>query len=167
AGATSVLLDVRPTASNTLDTIERARPSLYFGVPTLYASQLAELAAAPRDLGSLRLCISAGGPPPAPPVPPRHHRPRPPILDGLGSTEALNTFISNRPGDIRPGTSGRPVPGYTVRIVAPDGGEAAVGEPGRLQVRGDSTAAYYWNNPEKTAQTMLGDWLDTGETDVR
>ena len=89
------------------------------------------------------------------------------ILDGLGSTEALNTFLSNRPDDVRPGTSGRPVPGYEVRIVAADGGEAAPGQPGRLQVRGASTAAYYWNNPEKTAQAMQGDWLDTGDTYVR
>ncbi|HMG57861.1 MAG TPA: AMP-binding protein, partial [Kofleriaceae bacterium] len=83
------------------------------------------------------------------------------------STEALNTFISNRPGDVRPGSSGRPVPGYQARIVTPDGGEAAPGEPGRLQVKGDSTAAHYWNNPEKTAQTMQGDWIDTGDTYLR
>jgi len=89
------------------------------------------------------------------------------ILDGLGSTEALNTFLSNRPGDVRPGTSGRPVPGYEVRIVTPEGREAAPGEQGRLQVKGDSTAACYWNNPERTAEAMQGDWLDTGDTYVR
>ncbi len=167
AGATSVLLDARPTARNTLDTIAQFRPTLYFGVPTLYASQLQELDTAQPDLGSLRLCVSAGEPLPAELFRRWKQRTQLTILDGLGSTEALNTFLSNRPDDVRPGTSGRPVPGYEVRIIAPDGSEAAPGEQGRLQVKGDSTAAYYWNNPERTAQTMQGDWLDTGDTYVR
>jgi benzoate-CoA ligase family protein len=167
AGATAVLLDVRPTAQNTLETIERFRPTLYFGVPTLYASQLQELETARPDLASLRLCVSAGEPLPAELCRRWQERTNLAILDGIGSTEALNTFISNRPDDVRPGTSGRPVPGYEVRIVAPDGGEATLGQPGRLQVKGDSTAICYWNDPERTAQTMLGDWLDTGDTYVR
>jgi benzoate-CoA ligase family protein len=166
AGATTVLLDARPTARNTLETIERFRPTLYFGVPTLYALQLQELATAQHDLGSLRLCVSAGEPLPAEIFRRWKDRTQLTILDGLGSTEALNTFVSNRPDDVRPGTSGRPVPGYQVRIVAPDGSEAAPGQPGRLQVRGDSTAVCYWNNPEKTAETMRGEWLDTGDTYV-
>ena len=178
AGATSVLLDVRPTAKNTLETIERFRPTLYFGVPTLYASQLQELesaqpgapgqpTASQPDLSSLRLCVSAGEPLPADLYRRWRERTGLTILDGLGSTEALNTFLSNRPDDIRPGTSGRPVPGYEVRILTPEGREAAPGEQGRLQVKGDSTAACYWNNPERTAQTMQGDWLDTGDTYLR
>jgi len=164
AGATTVLLDVRPTAKNTLEIIERFRPTLYFGVPTLYASQLEELDATPHHLGSLRLCVSAGEALPAELFRRWKARTSLAILDGIGSTEALNTFVSNRPDDIRPGTSGRPVPGYEVRILAPDGTLAAPGQEGRLQVKGDSTAAYYWNNPEKTAQTMQGDWVDTGDT---
>jgi benzoate-CoA ligase family protein len=167
AGATTVLLDARPTAANTLEIVERFRPTLYFGVPTLYASQLQELETTRRDLSSLRLCVSAGEPLPAEIFRRWNDRTKLTILDGLGSTEALNTFLSNRPDDVRPGTSGRPVPGYEVRILAPDGREAAPGEQGRLQVRGDSTAPYYWNNPERTAQTMQGDWLDTGDTYVR
>jgi len=167
AGATTVLLDARPTARNTLEVIERYRPTLYFGVPTLYAAQLQELELARSDLGSLRLCVSAGEPLPAELFRRWQQRTELTILDGLGSTEVLNTFISNRPGDVRPGTSGRPVPGYEVRIVGPDGGEVAPGEPGRLQVKGDSTAACYWNNPDKTARTMKGDWLDTGDTYLR
>jgi benzoate-CoA ligase family protein len=166
-GATSVLLDARPTAKNTLETIERFRPTLFFGVPTLYASQLQELESAQPDLGSLRLCVSAGEPLAAELFRRWKQRTGLTILDGLGSTEALNTFLSNRPDDVRPGTSGRPVPGYEVRIVGPDGAEAAPGEQGRLHVKGDSTAAFYWNNPERTAQTMQGDWLDTGDTYVR
>jgi benzoate-CoA ligase family protein len=164
AGATSVLLDARPTPKNTLETIERYRPTLYFGVPTLYASQLVELDTARPDLGSLRLCVSAGEPLPAEIFRRWKDRTGLTILDGLGSTEALNTFISNRPDDVRPGTSGRPVPGYEVRIVGPDGTAVAPNQPGRLQVKGDSTAVSYWNNPEKTAETMRGDWLDTGDT---
>jgi benzoate-CoA ligase family protein len=166
SGATSVLLDARPTARNTLETIERFRPTLYFGVPTLYASQLQALESVRPDLSSIRLCVSAGEP--LPPEILRRWKERTGLdaLDGLGSTEALNTFLSNRPGDIRPGTSGRPVPGYEVRIVVGDA-EAKPGEPGRLQVRGPSTAGRYWNNPEKTAQTMQGEWLDTGDTYFR
>jgi benzoate-CoA ligase family protein len=167
AGATTVLQGARPTAKNTIETIERFRPTLYFGVPTLYASQLQELETTRPDLGSLRLCVSAGEPLPAALFQRWKDRTGLTILDGLGSTEALNTFISNRLDDVRPGTSGRPVPGYEVRILAPDGTEAAPGQPGRLQVKGDSTAVCYWNNPERTAQTMQGDWLDTGDTYIR
>ncbi|HKE18760.1 MAG TPA: benzoate-CoA ligase family protein [Kofleriaceae bacterium] len=167
AGGTSVLLDVRPTAQNTLETIERTRPTLYFGVPTLYASQLQVLETASPDLSSLRVCVSAGEPLPAELYRRWKQRTGLTILDGLGSTEALNTFLSNRPGDVRPGTSGRPVPGYEVRILGPGGGEAAPGEQGRLQVRGDSTAICYWNDPERTARSMQGDWLDTGDTYFR
>jgi benzoate-CoA ligase family protein len=166
-GATSVLLDARPTAQNTLETIERFRPTLYFGVPTLYASQLQILETSRVDLSSLRLCVSAGEPLPAEIFRRWKERTGLTVLDGLGSTEALNTFLSNRPDDVRPGTSGRPVPGYEVRIVAPGGAEAGTGEQGRLHVRGASMAVEYWNNPEKTAQTMLGEWLDTGDTYFR
>jgi len=166
-GATSVFLDVRPTAQNTLETIERFRPTLYFGVPTLYAAQLQALETATPDLSSIRVCVSAGES--LPPDIFRRWKERTglTVLDGIGSTEALNTFISNRPGDVRPGTSGKPVPGYEVRIVDGSGAEVPVGEQGRLQVKGPSTAAYYWNNPEKTKQTMQGDWIDTGDTYFR
>jgi benzoate-CoA ligase family protein len=167
AGATSVLLDARPTARNTLETIERFRPTLYFGVPTLYAAQLRELESFRPDLSSPRACVSAGEPLPAEIFRRWKERTGLTILDGLGSTEALNTFLSNRLDDVRPGTSGKPVPGYQVRIVRPDGGEAADGEPGRLQVRGGSIAAGYWNDPARTAATFRDGWLDTGDTYVR
>jgi len=171
AGATAVLLDARPTAANTLETIARFRPSLYFGIPTLYAAQLQALATAQPELGSLRLCVSAGEPLAAELFRRWRERTGLTILDGLGSTEALNTFVSNRPDDVRPGTSGRPVPGYEVRIVVggdgPGGGEAEPEQQGRLQVKGDSIAAGYWNNPELTARAIQGDWLDTGDTYVR
>jgi benzoate-CoA ligase family protein len=167
-GATTVLLEPRPTAQNTLATIERYRPTLYFGVPTMYALQLQALdGEAGHDLSSLRLCHSAGEPL-APDLFRRwKERTGLPILDGIGSTEVLGPFVSNREGDVRPGSSGKPVPGYEVRIVTAAGAEAGPGEPGVLQVKGLSTAAYYWNNSEKTAQTFRGEWAVTGDTFTR
>jgi benzoate-CoA ligase family protein len=162
-GATSVLLEPRPTALNTLDTIQRFRPTAYFAVPTMYTLQLQELEARGRDLSSIRLCHSAG----EPLAPDLFRRWKAltgvPVLDGIGSTELLGPVISNRPDDCRPGSCGKPVPGYQARIVTADGLEAAPGQTGNLQVKGLSTAAYYWNNPEKTAQTFRGDWCVTGD----
>jgi benzoate-CoA ligase family protein len=168
AGATSVLLEPRPTPQSTFETIERFKPTLYFGVPTLYAAQLQALETAKPDLSSIRWCVSAGEALPADIFRRWKERTGTVILDGIGSTEALHIFISNRGGDVRAGTSGKVVPGYEARIVTESGGEVPVGESGRLQIKGASTAAYYWNNPEKTASTMLGDdWLDTGDTYIR
>lgn len=164
-GATSVLLAGRPTAQATLAMIARHRPSLYFGVPTLYAAQAHALQSAPIDFSSLRLCISAGEALPAPVFHRWQALTGKVIIDGIGSTEALHVFISNRPGDIRPGTTGRVVDGYAARIQGDDGQPAARGESGRLLVRGASIARCYWNNAERTARTMLPDgWLDTGDT---
>ncbi len=165
AGATAVLLDARPAPQNTFETIERHRPTLYFGVPTLYAAQLQALETARPDLSSVRLCVSAGEALPADIFRRWKERTGLTILDGIGSTEALHIFISNRDGDVKPGASGKVVPGYEARVVLEGGAPAPAGESGRLHVRGPSTAAFYWNNPEKTAATMLGDdWLDTGDT---
>jgi benzoate-CoA ligase family protein len=167
AGATSVLLGARPTPESTFQVIERFRPTIYFGVPTLYAAQLQALETARPDLSSVRVCVSAGEALPADIYRRWKERTGLVILDGIGSTEALHIFISNRLGDVRPGTSGKVVPGYEARIVTGEGEPVPVDEPGRLQVKGPSTAAYYWNQPEKTAKTMLGaDWLDTGDTYV-
>ena len=85
-------------------------------------------------------------------------------MDGIGSTEALHIFISNELDDQRPGTSGRVVPGYEVKILDEDDLPVARGQAGKLMIKGDSNAKYYWNNPEKTAETMQGDWLNTGDT---
>ena len=168
AGATSVLLETRPTPQSTFETIERFRPTLYFGVPTLYAAQLQALEHAKPDLSSIRACVSAGEALPADIFRRWKERTGLVILDGIGSTEALHIFLSNRLDDVRPGTSGKAVPGYDARVVGEDGAPAPRGQSGRLHVRGASTAAYYWNNPEKTAATMLGDdWLDTGDTYVQ
>ena len=164
-GGTSVLLPERPTAQATLAMIGRHRPSLYFGVPTLYAAQLHALDSQSADFSSVRLCVSAGEALPAHIFHAWKERTGTVILDGIGSTEALHMFISNRPGDIRPGASGRVVAGYEARIQREDGQDAAPGESGRLLVRGCSTARCYWNNPDRSARTMLADgWLDTGDT---
>ncbi|WP_157223435.1 benzoate-CoA ligase family protein [Rhodovulum sp. PH10] len=163
-GSSVVLLDGKPTPQNTFDVIEKFRPTLYYGIPTLYAAQLQAMESTTPNLSSLRVCVSAGEPLPPDIFLRWKARTGHKILDGIGSTEAMHIFITNRPEDARPGVSGRPVPGFTVRIVDELGAELPPGEPGRLQVKGLSTALCYWNNPEKTAATMQGDWLDTGDT---
>ena len=165
AGATAVLSGQRPTPEMTFDIMEKHQPTLYFGVPTLYAAQLRALDEAPRDLSSLRACVSAGEALPADIFRRWHERTGTLILDGIGSTEALHIFISNTSEDYRSGTSGRPVPGYEARIVDEEGDTVPPGETGRLFIRGDSTATHYWNNAERTAETMVDDgWLNTGDT---
>ncbi len=164
AGATAVLSGQRPTPEMTFDIIERHQPTLFFGVPTLYAAQLRALDESPRDLSSLRACVSAGEALPADIFRRWRERTGTLILDGIGSTEALHIFISNTADDYRPGSSGRPVPGYEARIVDEAGDAVASGETGRLFIRGDSTATHYWNNAERTAETMVDGWLNTGDT---
>ncbi|MBM3565261.1 MAG: benzoate-CoA ligase family protein [Alphaproteobacteria bacterium] len=166
-GGTSVLLDARPTPQSTLEMIEKFKPSLYFGVPTLYAAQLQLLEKTKPDLSSLRLCVSAGEALPADIFRRWKDRTSLVIIDGIGSTEALHMFISNVEGNIRPGTSGMPVAGYRARIVTEQGHDAKPGESGQLMISGESTARCYWNNPEKTAATMVGEWLNTGDTYIQ
>jgi benzoate-CoA ligase family protein len=163
-GGTAVLFDGRPTPEVIFDIIEGFRPTLYFGVPTLYAAMLRALGERGRDLSSLRACVSAGEALPAEICRRWQAEARVPVLDGIGSTEALHIFISNRLDDIRPGASGRVVPGYAARIVGEDGRPVAAGASGRLWIKGDSNADRYWNNPAKTAATMVDGWLDTGDT---
>ena len=167
-GGTAILSGQRPTPELTFDIIERRRPTLFFGVPTLYAAQLRALQEQPEgqspDLSSLRCCVSAGEALPADIFRRWRERTGTLILDGIGSTEALHIFISNTGEDFRPGSSGRPVPGYEARILDESGVPVAAGEAGRLFIRGDSTAQLYWNNPERTAETMTGGWLNTGDT---
>lgn len=164
AGATAVLLPGPPTPQSTFEVIEKFKPTLFFGVPTLYAAQLQALETQKPDLSSLRLCVSAGEALPADIYRRWLNATGTSILDGIGSTEALHIFISNRLDDIRAGTSGKIVPGYDARILDDAGNEVAAGDSGQLMIRGDSTAKYYWNNPEKTAETMVDGWLNTGDT---
>jgi len=163
-GSTAILDDRRPTPDTTFDNIEKFRPTLYFGVPTLYAAQLAALDARPRRLDSIRACVSAGESLPAEIFRRWQDKTGTVILDGIGSTECLHIFIGNRLDDYRPGTSGKPVPGYEVKVVDDKGHPVQAGESGALWIRAESAAKYYWNKPEKTAETMVDGWLNTGDT---
>jgi benzoate-CoA ligase family protein len=163
-GAHSVLYPHRPTPESVFDVITRRRPTLYFGVPTLYAAMLAVKDAEKRwDLASLRLCVSAGEALPEEIYTRWQDRFGVEIIDGIGTTEILHIFLSNRPGAARPGSSGLPVPGYEAIIVDDDGGAVPRGQIGNLRVKGDSTMAFYWNKHEKTKDTLLGHWIQTGD----
>jgi benzoate-CoA ligase family protein len=163
-GATIVLSDQRVTPQMAFRMIETFRPTVFFGVPTLYAQQLRVMETEKPDLSSLRLCISAGEALPGDVVRRWHEATGTLILDGLGSTENLHIFISNRESDYRYGASGRPVDGYEIKLVDEDGNELIEPEAmGTVWVKGESAASYYWKNPEKTAATMRGAWLNTGD----
>jgi len=165
-GGTALLDSQKPTPERTFDIMEQHRPNAYFGVPTLYAAQLEALeTGGPRDLSSLRLCVSAGEALPAEILRRWRERTGLDVLDGIGSTEALHIFLSNTPSDVRAGSSGKPVPGYEARILDERGEAVEPGDSGRLQVRGASTASRYWDQRKKTGETMLpGGWLETGDT---
>ncbi len=170
AGASCILFPERPTPQSTFDIIKQFKPSIFFGVPTLYAAQLKELKSASGsspsfpDLSSIRISVSAGEALPADILRRWKEHTKTDILDGIGSTEALHIFISNSPDDIRAGSSGRMVPGYDAKIVDENGKEVSKGKEGRLLIRGDSTCKYYWNNEQKTAETIVGGWLHTGDS---
>ncbi|CAN0482880.1 unnamed protein product, partial [Laminaria digitata] len=152
-GASAVLSDERPTPEMTFRIIAKHRPTIYFGVPTLYAAQCRALETEKPDLSSLRACVSAGEALPASIFERWKEVVGVPPVDGIGSTEGTHIFISNHPDNAKAGTSGRIVPGYDARIVDDDGNDVTPGEVGRLLVKGQSMAAYYWNRPERTAQT--------------
>jgi 4-hydroxybenzoate-CoA ligase len=163
-GATSVLWPYRPSPEGVLELLRRHRPSIFYGVPSLYTALLAH-----KDIGKgagsdrLRVCVSAGEALPA------HIGERwrevtgVDVLDGLGSTELLQTFLSNRLGDIRYGSTGKPVPGYETRIVDELGLELGCEEIGELIVRGPSAGEGYWNQRAKSRRTFVGEWTYTGD----
>lgn len=163
-GATAVLLPQRPTPDNVFDILRRHRPSIFYAVPSLYINMLTH-----KDIGKgagsdrLRICVSAGE------ALPEHIGARwrevvgVDIIDGIGSTELLQTFLSNRPGDIRYGSTGKPVPGYETRIVDEAGRELPPGEIGELIVRGPSAGEGYWNQRAKSRRTFAGEWTYTGD----
>lgn len=158
-GATAVYLPDRPMPASVYETIRKFKPTLYFGVPTLYGSMLQEEG----RLDGVRLCVSAGEALPADILKRWVERHGVQIADGIGSTELVHIFISNRPDEIKPGSSGKIVPGYEARIVDEDWREVAEGDVGTLLIKGDSAAAGYWNKHEKTKTTMLGEWLNTDD----
>jgi 4-hydroxybenzoate-CoA ligase len=167
-GASAILLPERPTPQAVLDTIRRHRPTIFYAVPSLYAALLAHPEIGP-GAGSdrLRLCISAGEALPAPLGERWREVVGVDILDGIGSTEMLQTFLSNRPGDVRYGSTGKPVPGYDVKIVDEVGREVPHGEIGELVVRGPSAGEGYWNQRAKSRRTFAGEWTFTGDKYVR
>ncbi|HUL88085.1 MAG TPA: benzoate-CoA ligase family protein [Pseudolabrys sp.] len=163
-GATAVLWPHRPSPEGVFEIMKRHRPTIFYGVPSLYTALLSHHGIC-KGAGSdrLRICVSAGEALPA------HIGERwrdavgVDVLDGLGSTEMLQTFLSNRPGDIRYGSSGKPVPGYEVRIIDEAGRELEIDEIGELVVRGPSAGEGYWNQRAKSRRTFAGEWTHTGD----
>jgi len=164
AGATTVLLPHRPTPELVADILKKHRVTVFYAVPTFYAAFLASAAAPRRSELSLRCCVSAGEALPSDVGRRWSERYGVDILDGLGSTEMLHIFLSNRAGEVKYGTTGKPVPGYDVRLVDDDGAIVNIrGEMGELQVCGPTSAIMYWNNREQSRATFLGEWTRSGD----
>lgn len=164
-GATTILDPLRPTPATIYADIERYRPTLFFSVPTNYAALLAHHPEDGRefDLSSVRQAVSAGEALPAPLFHRFKERFGVEILDSLGSTETLQMVIANRPGEAKPGSSGKVIPGYEARLVDEKGNEVAANEIGDLLIKGDSTCSGYWNKHEKSKETFVGEWFRTGD----
>jgi benzoate-CoA ligase family protein len=166
-GATAILWPHRPAVPAILELLQTHRPTLFFGVPTLYAGLVGHKDFAGADFSSLRLCLSAGEALPAALGQSWEAATRTKILDGIGSTEMLHIFLSNTQENLRYGSSGMAVPGYQLRIMGPHGDEMPDGEAGELLVHGPSAAADYWNQPQKSAATFVDGWTRTGDQYVR
>ena len=162
-GATAVLLPARPTPAEVFGILKKHQPTIFYGVPTLYAAMLADPARPQKSELRLRVCTSAGEALPAEIGKKWTAQYGCDILDGIGSTEMLHIFLSNRPGEVRYGTTGKAVPGYELRIVGDDGQDCGTGEIGELQISGPSSALMYWNSRAKTKATFAGDWTRSGD----
>jgi 4-hydroxybenzoate-CoA ligase len=174
-GASVVLNSDSPKPENVLRHLQRFRPTVFFGIPTLYGQILEYLEKldkkngttpdpnATHEFSSIRICFSAGEALP----PELYHRWKArfgiDILDGIGTTELLHIFICNRPGDVKPGSTGKPVPGYELKLIDDEGQEVPKGEIGTLLVKGGSAAQQYWRKRQKTLLTMQGEWINTGD----
>ena len=167
AGATTILMPERPTPHAVFRRLTEQRPTVFFGVPTLYAAMLAAADLPARAAVALRMCVSAGE------ALPREIGERftahfgCEILDGIGSTEMLHIFLSNRAGDVDYGTTGVAVPGYDVELRGDDGRAVADGEVGDLYIRGPSAALMYWTSHAKSRSTFQGEWTRSGDKYVR
>ena len=163
-GATTILLPDRPTPAAVFAILAKHQPTIYYGVPTLYAAILADDSCTPEN-GSkrLRLCVSAGEALPKELGTAWKAKFGVDILDGVGSTEMLHIYLSNVPNEVSYGFSGRPVPGYDVRLVDEQGAGVDTGEIGELLVRGPSAADGYWNQRHKSRSTFEGEWTRTGD----
>ena len=162
-GASTVLHAGRHTPATVLDTIEKRRPTLFFSAPTLYNAILNFEGAKSRNLGSIRHCVAAAEALPAEVWRRWKDAFGLTIIDGVGSTEMLHIYCSNRVDDVRPGSSGKPVPGYELKILDPDGKPVKQGEAGDLYVKGDSALALYWAQHEKSKRSILGEWFFSGD----
>ena len=163
AGATTVLLADRPTPDGVAALLRQHPVTVFYGVPTFYAAFLASPNAPQRSEVKFRRCISAGEALPSEIGRRWKERYGIDILDGLGTTEMLHIFLSNRPGEAKYGTTGKPVPGYDIKLVGDDGQAVKQGEMGELTVRGPSSAVMYWNNREQSRATFLGEWTRCGD----
>lgn len=164
AGATALLMAERPTPDAVFTRLAGPlQPTIFYGVPTLFAAMLATQGLPVRESLSLRRCASAGEALPEDVGKRFSERFGVEILDGIGSTEMLHIFLSNRPGRVRYGTTGEPVPGYEVRLVDEAGKDVAVGEIGDLIIKGPSAASYYWNQRARSRSTFEGEWTRSGD----
>ena len=161
-GATTVLLPDNPVPERVWQVLETHHPTVFYSVPTHYAAMLHNAEKTNRtSLGSVRLCVSAGEPLPRAIYEKWRSRFGREILDGIGSTELLHIYVSNRPGESKPGCTGRLVPGYEARIVNEQGREVPTGAEGTLLIKGDTVASAYWNQRAQSRTTFLGEWIDT------
>jgi len=175
AGCSVVLNPQAPKPEGVFKYMEKYRPTIFFGIPTLYGQMLEYQKKQdkekgvtpdpnePHALSSVRICVSAGEA-----LPPEiYHRWKDrygiEILDGIGSTEMGHIFISNRPGEVKPGSTGKPVPGFELRLVDDDGQDVPQGDAGTLLVKGGSAAQSYWRKRDKSRKTMIGEWINTGD----
>jgi len=163
AGGATALFKERSTPQKIFEAIERYEPTILTSVPTMINSMLNLEDGDAYDLSSLRMCLSAGEALPVNIGRSWSERFGVDILDGLGCTETVSTFLCNREGAVRYGTSGKPVPGFDIRLVDETGAVVAQGEMGELQVRGPTTAIMYWNDREQSRSTFLGEWLRSGD----
>jgi benzoate-CoA ligase len=165
-GATSILWPGSPSPPNIFSVIEKHKPTLFFSVPSNFSTLLSyqrEGGGPDFDLSTIRCAVSAGEALPAAIYHRFNERFKVEILDSIGSTEALHMFIANRPGAVRPGSSGQVLPGYEARIVDENGLDVPDGEIGSLLIKGDAICSCYWNQHEKTKETIQGHWVRTGD----
>jgi len=162
-GATTVLMAERPTPQAVFRRLTAHRPTVFCGVPTLFAGMLAAPDLPPRADVAMRVCTSAGEALPQDIGDRFFAHFGCDILDGIGSTEMLHIFLSNRPGEVRYGTTGKPVPGYELKLLDEHGEPCAPGEVGDLYIKGPSAAMMYWSNREKSRDTFVGAWTRSGD----
>ena len=162
-GATTVLMAERPTPDSVFKRLVEHKATIFYGVPTLYAAMLVSPNFPKKENLALRVGTSAGEALPPEILKRFAERTGVELLDGIGSTEMLHIFISNRPGDVMPGTTGKAVPGYKLRLVDENGQDVKPGELGELQISGPTSAIMYWNQREKTKNTFQGPWTKSGD----